>query len=70
MDNFVPERPPKKKYSAAIIAVIICAAIVAGAVAIAILNPEGGFDILPPFAGESGWGDWGLFPSFPLILCR
>ena len=53
MDNFPPVRSPKKKYSAAIIAVIICAALVVGAVSVAILNPEGGFDILPPFLGES-----------------
>ena len=53
MDNFSPVKSPKKKYSSAIIAVIVCAAIVAGAVAIAILNPEGGFDILPSLTGDS-----------------
>lgn len=47
MDNIPPVQAPKKKYSSAMIAVIICAALVAGAVAIAIISPEGGFDILP-----------------------
>ena len=53
MDNYSSERSPKKKYSSAIVAVIICAAIVAGAVSVAILNPEGGFDLLPSLTGSS-----------------
>ena len=53
MDNFSPTKSPKRKYSSAIIAVIVCAAIVAGAVAIAILNPEGGFDLLPSLTGDT-----------------
>lgn len=52
MDNYTPPKTKKKKYSAAIIAVIVCAAIVTAAVSIAILNPEGGFDLLQSFVGD------------------
>ena len=52
MNNTPPSATPKKKYSSALIAVIVCAAIVAVAVTVAILNPGDGFDIIPSLTGD------------------
>lgn len=52
MNNTPPDSTPKRKYSSALIAVIICAAIVAVAVTVAILNPGEGFDIIPSLTGD------------------
>lgn len=53
MDNFTPTKSPKRKYTAAIITVIICAAIVGGAVSFAILFPDSEIEIIPPFIKDT-----------------